>query len=82
MALNVTRKTISGKEAFTFGVPSSNYIVKNFSDADVLVAFDSNATDAASIKIPSMIGQICMNGDYGVDTVYVSGTGEVEVQQI
>lgn len=82
MQLNIFRKTISGKEAFEFEANSAEYIVKNFSDSDVLVSFDENAESDKTIKIPSMFGQVCLAPTNAVNTVYVDGNGEVEVQSI
>ena len=81
--MNIIRKTLTGaKTSFEFEGASQDYIVKNFTSGDILVAFDSTATDANSIKIPSMMGQLCINNDDKANTVYITGTGEVEVQQI
>lgn len=82
MQLNIFRKTISGKEAFEFEANSSEYIVKNFSDSDVFVSFDEDATHDKSIKIPSMFGQVCLAPTNAVNAIYVDGNGEVEVQSI
>ena len=90
MKLTVKRETLTGvKYAFVFNEARSEYIVKNFSDGDIYVAFDEDATLDESIKIPSMIGQFCVTTAEppdpkiaSSDTVYVTGTGEVEVQQL
>ena len=82
MILNIFRRTISGKEAFEFEANSAEYIVKNFSDEDMFVSFDADATDDKSIKIPGKFGQICLAPTNDVTIVYVKGAGEVEVQSI
>ena len=82
MKLNIIRKEISGKEPFEFSLHKAEYIVKNFTDGDVYVSFEADAPDSESIKIPSMLGQLCTNVTNESNVVYVKGTGEVEVQQI
>ena len=87
MKLNIVRKTLTGaKEPFAFSFKRSRFIVKNFSSGPALVSFDQAAEDSGSIKIPAGMGQVCYivddEGSVGVDTIYVKGTGEVEVQQI
>lgn len=87
MELSIERKTLSGsKTSFVFDYKRPRFVVKNFTDSDVYVSFSQSATDDKSIKIPSGMGQICMVTDedhgIGIDTVYVKGTGEVEVQQL
>jgi len=82
MKLNIIRKEISGKEPFEFSLHKAEYIVKNFTSGDVYVSFEADAPDSESIKIPSMLGQLCTNVTNESNTVYVKGTGEVEVQQV
>ena len=83
MKLNIIRQTLSGsKQPFEFELHKAEYIVKNFGSGDVYVSFDENATDDESIKIPTMMGQLCINVTNEDNIVYVKGTGEVEVQQI
>lgn len=86
MALRVQRQILAGSEtAFTFGQRSTQFLVKNFTDADIYVSFTSGAQQDEMIKIPTMVSQMCMESlgaceSYNV--VYVTGTGEVEVQQL
>ena len=89
MTLCIRRETLSGAaQAFTFDKNRSDYLVKNLSDADMYVAFEVDAQASGSIKIPSMYAQVCscfnVEGTTGMTTttVYVTGTGEVEVQQL
>ena len=89
MTLCIRRETLSGAaQAFTFDKNRSDYLVKNLSDADMYVAFEADAQASRSIKIPSMYAQVCscfnVEGTTGMTTatVYVTGTGEVEVQQL
>lgn len=90
MKLNIQRVTLSGSEyAFRFDNERVKYLVKNFTVGDIYVAFESGATQAESIKIPSMNGQVCCVMIAPpepvlarTNTIYVTGTGEVEVQQL
>ena len=89
MTLCIRRETLSGtSQAFTFDKNRSDYLVKNLSDSDMYVAFEASASQARSIRIPSKYGQVCscfnVEGTTGMTTttVYVTGTGEVEVQQL
>ena len=88
MRLNIQRKTLDGRETFSFQFPSSNYIVKNFGSGDIYVAFEPDATTDESIKIATGAGQMCSincpPGNNGAvsDKVYITGSGEVEVQQV
>ena len=68
----------------------SKFLVKNFGSGDVYVSFAADTADADSIKIPKETGQICVDNEFyedkvtkhNFDTIYVKGTGEVEVQCI
>lgn len=89
MTLCIRRETLSGTaQAFIFDKNRSDYLVKNLSEADIYVAFEADAPASRSIKIPSMYAQVCscfnVEGTTGMTTttVYVTGTGEVEVQQL
>ena len=89
MTLCIRRETLAGTaQAFTFDKFRSDYLVKNFSEADIYVAFEQGAQQSRSIRIPSKYGQVCscfnVEGTTGMTTttVYVTGTGEVEVQQL
>ena len=86
----VQRVTLAGKAtAVTFPYPSGKYLVKNFSSGDVYVSFESTCNPATSIRIVSGYGQVCEINERGgaagqekAMTIYVNGTGEVEVQQL
>lgn len=90
MRLNIQRFTLTGSEhAFVFDKERSQYVVKNFTEDDVYVSFEQGAPQNESIKIPTMMGQVCFLQDtspssnvYSTNVIYVTGTGEVEVQQI
>lgn len=86
----VLRKTLTGAwTAFEFPKKGRRYFVKNYTDGDILVSFDDEATDAESIKIKKGIGEevsICFEGidrkETLTDFIFVKGTGEVEVQAL
>ena len=87
---NVKRVTLTGDwEEITFDQATKNYFVKNFTNADIYVSFEENDSEDTSFKIASGIGeQLAINQSYlnkpehNTDTIYVKGTGEVEVQQM
>lgn len=86
----IIRKTLTGDwEPFEFPKKSGSFFVKNFSNSSIFVSFENNDSDDASFKIPSMYGEevsISKNGDdslpFARTTVYIKGTGEVEVQAL
>lgn len=87
MKQQVIRRTLTGDwEAFTFNVSARAFFVKNFTDGDIYVSFEADDVEAESFKIKSGIGEgISINDGvstsaYYKNTVYVKGTGEVEVE--
>jgi hypothetical protein len=91
MKQKVIRKVLSGSNfnAFTFKGKSRFYLVKNFSGGDLLVTFDTTADDSECFKIKSgMAESVAINSggiekyEYFTDTIYIKGSGEVEVQQL
>lgn len=83
--LKLIRKTISAStiENFSFDIEGFEYLVKNFNDFDIYVAFKSTNNTNEMIKIPSNCSQICIiNKSVSTKDVYVYATssGEVEVQ--
>ena len=89
MTLCIRREALAGTaQAFIFDKNRSDYLVKNFTDSDIYVAFEASASQARSIRIPSKYGQVCscfnVEGTTGMTTttVYVTGTGDAEVQQL
>ncbi len=89
MTLCLRRETLTGvQQTFTFDKARSDFLVKNLGESTIFVAFDPNAIESRSIKIPSKYGQICscsnVEGTTGMvsATIYITGTGEVEVQQL
>lgn len=83
---NITANTV---EHYGFDVNGFEYLVKNFNDFDIYVAFkETNETDEM-IKIPAETSQICVINKskaydfYSKDVyVYAESAGEVEVQCI
>lgn len=84
MKLNVLSKTLAGsKVSFKFDSVSNKYIVKNFSENTAYVSFDESASvKSGTVRIPAGMGQVVESIGVGTDTVYVNGTGDVEVQQL
>lgn len=86
----VQRVTLSGTAtAVTFSYPSGKYLVKNYSSGDIYVSFESTCNPATSIRIVSGYGQVCEINERGgaegqekSKTIYINGTGEVEVQEL
>ena len=87
----VQRKTLTGtNEAFQFDVKGEQFLVKNLSDNDCLVNFEpiTNENENTSILIPKQVAQRILIKDndyiygYGTNTLYIKGTGVVEVQVI
>ena len=86
----VQRVALSGTAAaVTFPNPSGKYLVKNYSSGDIYISFESTCNPATSIRIVSGYGQVCEINERGgaagqekAKTIYVNGTGEVEVQQL
>lgn len=85
----VRRVSLTGSvEAVTFDTCSGKWLIKNFGSGDIYVSFAQEVDPETSIKIPSGVGQLCViNERYGDGceksfSVYLSGSGEVEVQQL
>lgn len=89
MTQRVLRETLNGEIIkITFPSASGRWLVKNFSNNDIFVSFNENVDEATSIKIASNMYQICIinerngAGQEKRDSIYIKGTGEVEVQQL
>ena len=86
----VIRKTLTGDwEPFTFDVKSKSFCVKNFSDDPCYVSFVDDDETNESIKIASGMAEVCyitaltnLANSFSRDTIYVNGTGEIEVEAI
>lgn len=86
--LKVQRKTLAGSSTeFEFPVKGTKFLVKNLSDAECYVNFEAitNENEDTSILIPAQIAQVVLANEithFGVSSIYVKGTGDVEVQVI
>lgn len=88
--MKVLRKTLTGVSTeFSFNVTGLKFLVKNFSEGPVLVNFEpiTAANEATSIKVPANVAQLIFTNEYQPNTkrartLYVKGTGEVEVQVV
>lgn len=83
--LKIIRKTISANEIenFKFDVKGFEYLVKNFNDFDIYVAFKSTNDTDEMIRIPANCAQICLinKSTYSEDLyIFAESSGEVEVQ--
>lgn len=76
------KTTQGGKLIFNFSVKGSKFLVKNFTEGYIKVAFDEE--DKADILIPGNAAQICVISEnsgyesYARDTVYVIAEQESE----
>ena len=92
--LKLIRKNIVANEAnkFEFDIEGFEFVVKNFGDDDIYVAFENTTDTDEMIKISAMSGQVCIRnkstGSTGTGNsskevyVYATSAGEVEVQCI
>ena len=86
----VKRVQLSGSvSAVEFESYGGQYLVKNYSGGDIYVSFEDTVSEDKSIKISKGYGQVCvinerdgLNGQAKAKTIYLKGTGEVEVQQL
>lgn len=84
--MKVLRKTLTGtSEAYAFDVIGYRFCVKNFSDNDCYVNYEAitASNEDTSVKVPKGTAQVVFsneNNTVGAGTLYVKGTGEVEVQ--
>ena len=91
MAQLVKRVTLAGSETpveFT-GYLVSKFLVKNFSDGNVYASLETPLVENESIKIASNMYQVVFNnedvrwnGAREFSTIYLNGTGEVEIDAI
>lgn len=90
--IQVKRITLTDSTTFEeieFDSICGRYFVKNFTDGDIYVSFDEDATANDSVKIPSGYYQEVIANDYlgGLESykttsIFVMGEGEIEVQQL
>lgn len=84
--LRVLRQTLAGTStAFTFTDAGLKFLVKNLSDNDCYVNYEAITNDntGTSILVPSKTAQVVITDEVNCDattTLYVKGTGDVEVQ--
>jgi len=86
----VKRKQLTGDYTpFTFSQNCTHFLVKNFTSNPVYVSFEPNTPDDEAVKISSMMAEsmaISFSGEnnpkFAVDTIYVKGVGEVEVEAL
>ena len=89
MKQKVIRQTLQGSfTAFTFDVKVRTFFVKNFTEGDIYFSFANDNEEAGAFKIASGMGEeVFINGSYSTaahytKTLYVKGTGEVEVEAL
>lgn len=89
MIQQVQRVTLSGAEqTISFPNPCGRFLVKNFSTGDIYVSFGTPVDQATAIRIASGMGQVCLISEQGgfaqpkTRNIYITGTGEVEVQEL
>ena len=90
MELSLQRITLTGGiKAVTFDTVCGKWLVKNFTTGDIYASFDSNVIENKSVRIASGHGQVIVINEYydwndnlKSKTIYLKGTGEVEVQQL
>lgn len=90
MKQQIKRITLEGEiTEVEFDNICGKYLVKNFSDDDIFVSFDEEFTEENSTKIPAGFYQVVIANEWlgGLDaykskSIYINGTGEVEVQQL
>ena len=89
MKQQVIRKTLTGDwEAFTFTYDGYSFFVKNYTNSAIFVSFAENDEEDESFKIFAGCGEeIFINKGIVspalyAKTLYIKGTGEVEVQEL
>ena len=90
MELQLQRVVLTGTtKQVQFSQNAAIYLVKNFTSGDIYVSFNSNLVESKAIKIASGYAQECCINENAMwhkncncNSIYVKGTGEVEVQQV
>lgn len=90
MKQQIQRVTLEGEiTEVAFDNLCGKYLIKNFSDEPIYVSFDEEFTEANSTKIAAGFYQVVIANEWlgGLDvyktkSIYINGTGEVEVQQL
>ena len=89
--LKIVNKSLTANtvEKIEFDVAGYEFLVKNFGDYDIYVAFENTNVKADMIKIPKQCGQVCIRNKSIVPSpnnsskeiyIYTENSGEVEVQ--
>ena len=82
----VLTKTLAGSyTAFTFTHAGRDFFVKNFTAGDILVSFNNSGSDDKAYKIGAGYGEeitIPLALKAKSKTIYVKGTGDVQVEQL
>ena len=83
--IKLIRRTLTANtiEHFDFNIKGYEYLVKNFNEFDIYVAFKETSDTDEMIKIPANCSQICVinKSTYSKDLyIYAEDSGEVEVQ--
>ena len=87
---NVKRVNLTGNwKEIKFDQKTKNYFIKNYSDGDIFVSFEENDSEDTSFKIKAGLGEeLAISQSYlnkpehKTDTIYIKGTGEVEIEQM
>lgn len=90
--MRVKNVVLDGETAIEFPTKCLRFMVKNFSDGDILVSFVANPQADEVVKIKAGMGQVVVDNinlnsvsdyqEFAHRTIYINGTGEVEVQQL
>lgn len=90
--MRVRNVVIDGETAIEFPTKCLRFMVKNFSSNDILVSFVPNPQADEFIKIKRGMGQVVVDNinlnsvadyqEFAHSTIYINGSGEVEVQQL
>ena len=80
MIQKLIRQTVGTDTLFEFSDSARRFLVKNFGESDIYVSFGTTAPASQSIKIASGMAQEC-EIHTETNAVYVSGDGEVEIQE-
>lgn len=81
MITTIRKTAIPAGTEYTFGTYSRKFLVKNFSEGDILVSFEPDTPDMNCAKVGAGCAQCFDELFHGTGTVYVKGDGEVEIQE-
>lgn len=87
--MKVKKVNLNGETKVEFDTKSTNWLIKNFSENNLLVSFKEGCPEGDTITIQPGMGQVVAENTYlgGLEcyyhkAIYLSGNGEVEVQQL